>query len=114
MDQSSFLKNSFNQINLILSLVLNLALFLFLLIKVDRSSSIALHYNIYYGIDSTGEWQKIFIIPLSGLIILILNWFLGFFLFQREKLACYLILIWTSFLEFLFLISGICLILINK
>lgn len=108
-----FLKDTFNQTNLILGLGLNLFLFSFLFFKAERSSSIALHYNIYYGIDLIGEWQRIFIIPLSGLIILIFNWLLAYFLYQREKLACYFILAWTSLIEILFLISGICLVLID-
>lgn len=32
-----------------------------------------LHYNIYFGIDQSGEWYQLFLLPASLCIILIIN-----------------------------------------
>ena len=40
---------------------------------------LALHYNVDFGINLVGEAKKIYIIPLLGLIIIIVNTFLFIF-----------------------------------
>ncbi len=44
-----------------------------LLPVVRENPFIPLHYNIYLGIDRFGPWYRIFILPILGLIMLILN-----------------------------------------
>ena len=34
---------------------------------------IPLHYNIYLGIDRFGLWYEVFILPVIGIVILVLN-----------------------------------------
>ncbi|MFH0891996.1 MAG: hypothetical protein V1867_04405 [Candidatus Falkowbacteria bacterium] len=40
------------------------------------TDQIALHYNVDFGIDYYGDTEKIYIIPLLGLIIIVVNFFL--------------------------------------
>lgn len=47
---------------------------------------VPLHYNIYFGIDLFAEWYKIFWIPLSGTIILIINALALLTVLRNEKI----------------------------
>jgi len=40
------------------------------------TDQIALHYNVDFGIDYYGDTEKIYIIPVLGLVIIIVNFFL--------------------------------------
>ncbi|HBL39884.1 TPA: hypothetical protein DDZ10_04445 [Candidatus Uhrbacteria bacterium] len=40
---------------------------------VRENPFIPLHYNIYLGIDGFGPWYRIFILPVLGLVMLVLN-----------------------------------------
>lgn len=46
---------------------------------------LSLHYNIFFGVDLVGQWYKIFLIPVVGLVFLILNLFLIIFFYKKEK-----------------------------
>ena len=51
---------------------------------------IILHYNIYFGISSLGHWSKLFFIPLLGLLIVAVNYFLAFYYFYlKDKFLGY-------------------------
>lgn len=38
---------------------------------------IFLHYNTILGVDVTGSWYGLFVMPLSGTVILVVNFFLS-------------------------------------
>ena len=63
---------------------------------------VPLHYNIHYGVDWTGVWWQLFVLPASGLGILILNTLLALILIKREKMlanvAMFSSVILTAFL----------------
>jgi len=94
----------------ILALFLNLAVWFFLIFMVSPSVSwIPLHYNVNFGIDFLGPWIYIFIYPMIGFIIIILNSALAIKLFIQEMELSKL-LIWSAilvqlliFLSFFFL-----------
>ena len=67
-------------------------IFLKLRIKEDL---IPLHYNIYFGVDLIDNKYQIFKLPLIGLMVIIINCYLGRLIYRREKLAAY-ILVWAS------------------
>lgn len=50
--------------------IINAATWTGLIIGVARDQSLVpLHYTIYFGIDLTGNWMQILILPLVGTII---------------------------------------------
>lgn len=97
-----------------LSVVINLVIWLLFWSKISRRDEMVfLHYNIYFGIDLIGEWYKVFLIPLSGVFIIIANSFLALTLFARSKFISYLLFI-TSFLcQVILIIASLAIIWIN-
>lgn len=45
-----------------------------------------LHYNILFGVDYIGEWWRVLFLPITGLLIFIMNFILGWLLFHKDKL----------------------------
>lgn len=59
---------------------LNIASWALVLWKIPYTTEpIFLHYNIYFGIDLTGSWWKIFTTPILGIAIIIINTLLAIF-----------------------------------
>jgi len=106
------LKNFFvDRVNiffLLTGIVLNIILWLYLSWKIKPTNElISLHYNIYFGIDLIGEWYRIYILSLSGLIIYFINLVLSFILYKRGRIISYVILTMTLFLQIILLIAAI-------
>lgn len=74
---------------------------------------VPLHYNVYFGIDLVGKWYKIFIIPLSGLIIFLINLILYCLLYLKEKMVKYFLGITSLLSQIVLLIASFAIILIN-
>jgi len=69
-----------------LSLFLNLATWIWLLWQIGPTPEpIFLHYNILFGVDLVGPWWKVLYLPITGIIILLVNGTLGWLLFGRDK-----------------------------
>jgi len=49
------------------------------------SDQFFLHYNITFGVDLAGEWWKILYLPLSGILVLLINVILSFYFYNAEK-----------------------------
>lgn len=58
-------------------------------LKGFHDYSVPLHYTILGGVDVLGEWYRLLTLPLTALIILIVNALLGFFAYKRERLLSY-------------------------
>lgn len=81
-----YFKHLPNLITLILSFLINIATWSWLLWQIKpQGEPIFLHYNILFGVDYVGEWIKILYIPLAGLMIFLVNAILGWILFSRDK-----------------------------
>ena len=68
--------------------------YIFLKLRV-KEDLIPLHYNIYFGVDLIDNKYQIFKLPLIGLLVLIINCYLGRLIYKQEKLAAY-VLVWAS------------------
>ncbi len=67
------------KIYLILLFILNITIWstaYFIDARIDEEL-IALHYNVDFGINLIGEAKKIYIIPLLGLVIILINFILA-------------------------------------
>ncbi|EKD46168.1 MAG: hypothetical protein ACD_68C00123G0003 [uncultured bacterium] len=46
---------------------------------------VVLHYNVYFGIDVVDVWWRILFLPLTGLVIWLINIALASLLFKKNK-----------------------------
>ena len=114
-------KNRLLQISTIIGILLNLSIWALILIKFkpfadtlsEDQTFIPLHYNIYLGIDHFGPWQRIFNLPIIGLIILILNTILAIFTYNRKEVISYFLTFSSVFIQLIFIIATVLTILIN-
>lgn len=111
----SYCHDRFVRISLFFGALANISLWLWLIWQARNFTDlISLHYNIYFGIDLLGPWQQIFLLPLSGLIFLVINFFGGMLVYFREKILSYFLVGTSSFIQLLIILAAIFIVLINK
>jgi hypothetical protein len=54
--------------------------------------TVALRYNIYFGVDMLGSWSKLFFYPLFAFLILMVNQALSLLVVRKDRLIAYYIL----------------------
>jgi hypothetical protein len=100
---------------LFLSILLNIFIWIFLLQNQrENSYPIILHYNLFFGVDYLGDYKNIYLIPLSGLIIIVVNSILGHLLYLKEKLASYFLVFIIFIIQVFLLIDSYLIIKINS
>lgn len=93
VQKSKFWQNKKMLLMAIISLFLNLLTWSLVLVRFwNLKQPVALHTNIFFGVDSVGPWHKLLILPLLGLAILIVHFILVFYFYilRRENLAALL------------------------
>ncbi|MDO8241270.1 MAG: hypothetical protein Q7T51_04815 [Candidatus Moranbacteria bacterium] len=100
---------------LILSLASNLINWLILKIWVKPVDfSIILHYNVYFGVDSIGDYKQAYLLPLIGIILFAINLTLSVFFYERkERIASYILLMATLMIQLSLIVASVSVILIN-
>ncbi len=110
-----YLKNRIIQINLAASIILNALLWAVLLYNIKpQETPLMLHYNIYFGIDLIGNWYQVLYIPISGLIIFLINLAFSFIIHNKDKVLSYFSLIISSISQLILLVAGILVVLLNQ
>jgi len=89
------------------SVLLNLFSWFWLKSQLPNTSELFLHYNVLYGVNYIAESWKIFFVPLIGLVILTVNFFIGWLLYKKDKfmaqilnfvaVLCQIFIIFTTF-----------------
>ena len=74
---------------------------------------IPLHYNIYFGVDQFGPLDKIFLLPILGFCLFLLNVIFQTVAFRREKLLAFIIAVATVILEGIFFGAMVLIVLLN-
>jgi hypothetical protein len=75
---------------------------------------IVLHYNVYLGVDVIGDWWQLYFLPIIANIFLIVNTVLAHTFYQRkERLAGYIFLLASFFVQAGTLIAISSLMMIN-
>jgi Na+-transporting NADH:ubiquinone oxidoreductase subunit NqrD len=83
-------------------------------LRLPKETIVILHYNVYFGVDVTGNVKQTYFLPLIGLILLVINVFLaGYFYKLKERIAAYVFLITTLAIQLSLLISVASVIIIN-
>lgn len=100
---------------MVLSLVTNLANWLILKIFIQPIDlPIILHYNVYFGVDMMGNYKEAYVLPLIGMILLFVNFFLSKYLYEKkERIASYLLLMAAAMIQLALIVSSISVIIIN-
>jgi len=97
-----------------LSLLANLATWAWLLWFIEPSEEpMYLHYNVLFGVDYIGDWWRVFLLPVVGVSILIINTLLGWFLASRDLVVAYILQVTSAFAQFLLLLMAILIVRIN-
>lgn len=81
--------------------------------NLDGAEFIPLHYNIYFGVDRFGPWYYIFILPVLGLLLLIINIIFEGIYVKREHILSIFFVVCTVAVEALLLGSMILIVLLN-
>jgi hypothetical protein len=101
--------------------VLTFVLFLFevlfptwrILPIVYGQSTVPLHYNVHLGVDSIGDWWKIYTVPAIGLFFIIMNLVVARIMWKKEPVLSYLVGASTLLIQLLLCIAMVCIVLLN-
>lgn len=59
---------------LVLALALNAAMWGYIFWQFPPTDAVVfLHYTIYFGVDLTGSWWRILLMPITGLVVILLH-----------------------------------------
>lgn len=78
-----------------------------------ESPFIALHYNIYLGVDRFGPIWHIFFLPALGLLFLVLNLLIEAWAYRTQKPLSFFFAVATPFLQLVLLSAMVLIVLIN-
>jgi len=93
-------------VSFVFSLAVSIIGLIFVFFNFWRVSDyIILRYNIYFGISSLGFWARLLWLPGFGLAVCLLNFFLSFKLFLKDKLSAYFLSVGSAFVNLLILIA---------
>jgi hypothetical protein len=110
----SFVSDRLNFFSLSIALLLNIIQWALIYFKLrPDSSNILLHYNVVYGTDLVDRGTLAYLIPGLALIFLLVNFTVGYFMYNREKLASYFLNIASVPVQIIFLVAVVVLILAN-
>lgn len=109
-----FFKDRLILASLILSLTLNLIIWVYLGFSIKPTAeTVFLHYTIHFGVDLAGPWSNIFFLPLLGFILILINFFLAYFIYDREKYLSFLLSLCTFAIQIFLLVEGVFLAYLN-
>lgn len=113
--KADFWRNRLNLVYLLSSGFFNLIIWLLLGYYIQPSEyPIPLHYNIYFGIDLTGSYRSVFNLPIIGLLIILINAFLSIWLYSKDRLISYILLLTALVVQIFVLIGAATVIYINR
>lgn len=123
---SLFFSNNYRRIKLFLlqdrffsivfsaAIVLNLVIWVLLYFKIPHFGGfLPLHYNIYFGVDLTGMWYELIMIPVVGLFIILANFILATLVHSQEKILGYFLLSAALLAQLLLLVGFFWIVFIN-
>ncbi len=109
-----YFQNSIIKSVSILSILINFALWFYLFAnKTGDSHPVILHYNLLFGVDYLGAYHKIFFIPFVGLALFLINSVVSYWLYFRERIAVYFLMIAVLEIQIFLFIAGVAIVRIN-
>lgn len=109
------LKNRLFFVSTLSSLAVNILLWIIIYSKFGLHNEPALlNYSTIFGINLVGGSNMFYQLPIIALVIFAVNYFLARIFWFREKIMSYFLLISAVFIQFIFLISVVALVLSNR
>lgn len=109
-----YLKYWPNTLMMSVALAMNLAMWGWLLFNIHpQTEQLFLHYTILFGVDLIGSWNKIFFLPISGFIIIMVNAFLGWLMFKTDRFFAQMLNAVALFCQIMFLIGSWLIVYLN-
>lgn len=110
-----YLRDYWINVPLIIGILAQIFMWIYLPLNIETDTgSLFLHYNIVFGVDLVGPWWEILYVPISGLIILLLNGLFSYFIHKADKLLSRLLFAWAAFSNIFLVVVSILLIQINS
>ncbi len=69
-----------------------------------RTESIALHYDIFFGIDRIGSWFELLYTAGAICACILVNAYIAYYIFAKDKYLSYYLLLLGSIASFIFLL----------
>lgn len=96
------------------AVILNIILWLAVAGKFGWSvEKIPLHFSVVYGIDLLGSARQLYVVPLTGAVILGINIALSALLYSREKLFSYFLSFGSLVIQAILSLAILAIILLN-
>lgn len=77
------------------------------------ADQIFLHYNIIFGVDLVGDWWRIYFLPLTGVLVILLNYFFSLMFYSVDKFLARLMIGWVLFFHLFLMVGAILLVRLN-
>lgn len=74
---------------------------------------VPLHYNIHYGVDWTGMWWQIFVLPISGLGIIFVNSIVTLTLVKQNRMLADVVMVSSVILNAFLFLAMVFVVLVN-
>ncbi len=74
---------------------------------------IPLHYNVYVGVDAFGPWYDIFVLPMLGAALLVVNLLFQAAFYERERVLSAFFAVATLVTELVLLVAMVLIVLLN-
>ncbi len=98
-----------------LVILVNAAMWLSIFVFLDRTQVITiLHYNIYFGPDTFGNWYDLMILPGIGLAVAILDFALTSWVWKRDRYLAYVATVGAVATQLVLMVALILMILTNR
>lgn len=81
--------------------------------RQGSDGSAILHYNFLVGVDFIGSFDLVFILPMTGLLILLFNSVMASAFYKDERLAAYLLTMSAVLVQFFLAVAIYLLVQIN-
>lgn len=111
-------RDKFFKIVVGLSLLINLAIWIFLYVKIsplgNTSSILPLHYNVYFGIDFIGDWKMVFMLPTAGIIFIMINFILADVVYLKDKVIGYFLAGAGLFSQIILAMAAFTVVMLNR
>lgn len=109
-----YIKHRPNLITIGISLALQLAIWIWLLWNIrSQEENIFLHYNVLFGVDYIGEWWRVYAVPVTGFVIFVANFMVGWVFFRKDKFVSELLNTASAICQIFLLIAAALLVFLN-
>ena len=100
---------------LFLSALINVIMWLYLFHnRIESDYPVILHYNLFFGVDAQGSYDAVFMLPLAGMAIFLLNAWLGQFFHKIERLASYLLTVNILLIHIMLMLASYIIVRVNS